>query len=60
MQAEVETKCPFCGEPITIFVDATIEDQNYTEDCSVCCRPIEFTLRCEDGEVVEIESGRGT
>ena len=36
--------CPYCGEPIEIIVDGSIEQQNYIEDCSVCCRPMELSI----------------
>ena len=36
---EKQITCPFCWESITILVDPS-ESQLYTEDCSVCCRPI--------------------
>ncbi|WP_305790656.1 CPXCG motif-containing cysteine-rich protein [Candidatus Endoriftia persephone] len=41
--------CPYCGEFITILIDPSILQQNYVEDCSVCCRPItlEITLMGE-------------
>jgi hypothetical protein len=38
--------CPFCGEPIDVWVDTGGgEQQEYIEDCSVCCRPIRFVVR---------------
>ena len=36
---EEQITCPFCWESITVLVDPS-ESQLYTEDCSVCCRPI--------------------
>ena len=36
--------CPYCGEQIEIIVDGSNEQQSYTEDCSVCCRPMEVTV----------------
>lgn len=36
--------CPYCGESIDIMVDASIDNQQYIEDCSVCCRPIELEV----------------
>lgn len=36
--------CPYCGEPIDIMVDTSIDNQQYIEDCSVCCRPIELEV----------------
>lgn len=32
--------CPYCGESITILVDDSLAEQEYVEDCQVCCRPI--------------------
>lgn len=32
--------CPYCGEPIEVLVDCTQGDQEYIEDCPVCCRPM--------------------
>lgn len=60
MPEEIETQCPFCGEPITIFVDTSLETQNYIEDCSVCCRPIDFTIQCEAGAIIHLDVTRGT
>lgn len=37
---ETPIDCPFCGEPITVVIDASVPVQRYTEDCSVCCQPI--------------------
>jgi hypothetical protein len=32
--------CPFCGETDELYVDpGGGEQQTYTEDCAVCCRP---------------------
>lgn len=41
--------CPYCGEPITVLVDMSVPSQEYVEDCSVCCRPIEIQVLVEDG-----------
>lgn len=43
--------CPYCGEPLEIFVDASMGDQRYVEDCQVCCRPMVIGLSLdEDGQ----------
>lgn len=39
-----DIQCPYCGEVIEVFIDCSVEQQNYIEDCQVCCRPIEFNL----------------
>jgi DNA-directed RNA polymerase subunit RPC12/RpoP len=45
--------CPSCGEEIVVPVDASAgEDQEYVEDCPVCCTPVLLQVRVEeDGEV---------
>ena len=47
----VEIQCPYCGETIEIVIDGSLEQQNYIEDCSVCCRPIELSVTVVDDEV---------
>jgi hypothetical protein len=32
--------CPYCNELIVILIDQEDHDQEYIDDCSVCCRPI--------------------
>jgi len=32
--------CPYCGEMIDMLVESSVEEQEYYEDCSVCCCPI--------------------
>jgi hypothetical protein len=58
MEEEVEVQCPFCGEPITILVDVSVDRQSYIEDCSVCCRPIQFEVVCSENAVVSVDTGR--
>jgi hypothetical protein len=58
MTEEAEVQCPFCGEQITIVVDCSASEQSYVEDCFVCCRPIQFHTRCEDGVLVSVTASR--
>ena len=37
---EIDISCAYCGETITILVDASVGSQEYTEDCQVCCCPM--------------------
>ena len=42
--------CPYCGESIELLIDISIDSQEYIEDCSVCCRPIQVSVLVdEDG-----------
>ncbi len=59
---EQKISCPCCGEMIPILLDLSLTEQNYVEDCSVCCQPLllqyfsiagellGFTVRPEGGE----------
>jgi hypothetical protein len=52
MLATEDVTCPYCGEPITLVVDASVGAQTYIEDCAVCCRPITVMLdECDDGGI---------
>ena len=37
---EQSVNCPYCGETIFVLIDDSLPQQNYIEDCQVCCRPI--------------------
>jgi len=47
-------QCPYCGETIELLLDCSIGEQNYIEDCQVCCRPIslDITVNGEDSIIV--------
>ena len=36
--------CPYCGESYELVVDTSAGEQNYIEDCYVCCAPINFSI----------------
>jgi transcription elongation factor Elf1 len=41
---EKKIDCPYCGESIDVLIDSSIPEQNYIEDCQVCCQPITFDV----------------
>jgi len=45
---EVASQCPYCWEEITLLIDGSIENQEYIEDCEVCCRPIDFIVEVDE------------
>lgn len=46
--------CPYCGESFTVVIDCSVSEQQYIEDCEVCCRPIEFHVTMHDDENYEL------
>ena len=47
-QEEVGVGCPYCGELIEILVDLSVGEQQYIEDCSVCCAPILMSVQADE------------
>lgn len=41
---EKTISCPYCAEPQTVLIDPSVAEQEYIEDCQICCRPIRFLV----------------
>jgi len=57
--AEVRTvrvDCPYCGERIEVVVDSSAGPQQYVEDCSVCCRPMEIRVGMDAEGTLHIDA----
>lgn len=51
--------CPYCGESFESSVDLSAGDQDYIEDCAVCCRPINVSVRVDArDELVSLQTRR--
>jgi|TARA_B110000459_G_C16263859_1_gene338993 hypothetical protein len=35
-------QCPYCWEEISMLLEPSNTEQQYIEDCEVCCRPIQI------------------
>ena len=35
-------QCPYCWEEISMLLEPSNKEQQYIEDCEVCCRPIQI------------------
>ncbi|MGZ5553082.1 MAG: CPXCG motif-containing cysteine-rich protein [Chthoniobacterales bacterium] len=57
LAVEIDVTCPHCGESFPLLIDTSQASQSLVEDCTVCCRPIQLTILCEPGEVLEIHEG---
>jgi len=55
MEVEASYTCPTCGEEIVVPIDwAGDAQQDYTEDCPVCCHPNLIHLRVDRAGRVEL------
>ena len=48
--------CPYCGESIEILIDCSTPEQEYIEDCEICCRPINLFVSINENEEVNVYS----
>lgn len=55
MLPAIDIHCPYCGETIALFVDDSAGDQQYIEDCQVCCRPIQVAVALDAEGVASID-----
>jgi hypothetical protein len=52
--AEAQIDCPHCGESFPIQIDTSQSEQSLIEDCTVCCRPIAISIRCQPGVITDL------
>lgn len=53
-QEELVKHCPYCGESIDLLIDASAGNQQYIEDCSVCCQPINLCVQVGEADDVPL------
>lgn len=47
--------CPTCWEPVDLRLDVSSDDQDYVEECRVCCRPMRIRYTVLDGELADFQ-----
>ena len=57
-QAETTIICPYCGETFPVLADPSVPEQEYVEDCQVCCQPIVLRVTIMDGGEARIDPRR--
>lgn len=55
LTVEETITCPYCWQRIGVLLDLSVSEQEYVEDCSVCCRPILIRCQATRGELSAIE-----
>ena len=56
---EISVDCPYCGEPLELYVDPSGgSTQKYVEDCAVCCQPMEVIVEIEGDEEASVSVRR--
>ncbi len=59
MLEPADITCPYCGEAFETTVDCSGGNQQYIEDCPVCCCPVEFLIEIgADRELISVTVAR--
>lgn len=56
MSEEYFFMCPHCWQSISFILDLSVHDQEYIEDCEVCCNPIEVEIQVQEGEITGFDA----
>jgi transcription elongation factor Elf1 len=49
-------QCPYCWESISMLIDVSQSQQQYIEDCEVCCNPIQLRITTENQEIMSFDA----
>lgn len=49
-------QCPYCWQEIEIEIDCTLQNQEYIENCQICCKPITLKITTNENAPPTIET----
>jgi hypothetical protein len=52
----VPVQCPYCGEIMELQIDCSEGNQEFMEDCPVCCKPVTVTVTVGDYGIESVEA----
>lgn len=47
--------CPYCWKTISMLLDNSVTDEDYIEDCEVCCSPIQVKITFFNTELIDFQ-----
>jgi hypothetical protein len=48
--------CPYCWQDISMLLDPDMDNEEYVEDCQVCCNPISIRFTIVEDRVIKFEA----
>jgi hypothetical protein len=57
-ESEVFFQCPYCFSSISMVFEIFYGEQQYIEDCEVCCQPISVSYSVHDNQVTNLQIER--
>ena len=52
----ISVQCPYCGEIMDLEIDCSIGDQEFMEDCPVCCKPVTIAIMISDNGISSVDA----
>ncbi|ABB24211.1 CPXCG motif-containing cysteine-rich protein [Pelodictyon luteolum] len=52
----VSVPCPYCGQTMDLEIDCAAGNQQYTEDCPVCCKPVTIVVAIASNGTPSVEA----
>lgn len=52
----ISVPCPYCGEIMDIQVASSEGEQEYTEDCPICCKPIAISITLSESGFPSVDA----
>ena len=49
-------QCPYCWGQISMLIDVSQTDQNYIEDCEICCNPIQVSVTTDRQDIISFNA----
>ncbi len=53
-------QCPYCGEQLEVAVDWSVCQQEYVEDCQVCCQPMLLRVTIDEDQQALVDARKET
>jgi mRNA-degrading endonuclease toxin of MazEF toxin-antitoxin module len=57
-RTELTVICPYCAQSFEVLVEPGESEDEFIEDCRVCCRPISFTVQTDENGIPVLQPRR--
>ncbi|MEI6757802.1 MAG: CPXCG motif-containing cysteine-rich protein [Chlorobium sp.] len=52
----ISVQCPYCGEIMDLQIDCSEGDQEFMEDCPLCCKPVTIAVTISDNGISSVDA----
>lgn len=51
-------QCPYCWAEISMLLVPSVSEQDYVEDCEICCNPIAVSVEFQANELASFHASK--